>query len=248
VANDGLSGVVVAVELFRRLSAKPRKFTYKLVLPPSTMGTEFYLARMNDAERSKILEAVCFFMVGSRTPLAVQRSYQCRAVLEDLLLDVMKHHELECRVGESGTIQINDDYIWEAHGIPTCAIQRYPYPEYHSSLDTASIIDPSRLNEVVDLAAEAIDRLDNARLIHRTFTGTVCLSNPRIDLYVDPGQETFGETCAPRQRQLRRLMDLIPKIPVPTTDLHLAKETGLGLVDVNDYLQRWADKGLLEIA
>lgn len=43
VANDGLAGVVVGIEVIRRLAGRRTKFGYELVLAPGIMGTEYYL-------------------------------------------------------------------------------------------------------------------------------------------------------------------------------------------------------------
>ena len=54
VANDGLSGVVVGLELMRRLAGKSTKFTYKLVLVQGIIGSEYYLGKADVNERRKM--------------------------------------------------------------------------------------------------------------------------------------------------------------------------------------------------
>ncbi len=44
VANDGLAGCVVGLEVMRRLRDRETKFTYSLVLSPGIIGSELYLA------------------------------------------------------------------------------------------------------------------------------------------------------------------------------------------------------------
>jgi len=56
VANDGLAGCVVGLEVMRRLRNRTTKFTYSLVLSPGIIGSELYLARLSQQERGRILE------------------------------------------------------------------------------------------------------------------------------------------------------------------------------------------------
>jgi aminopeptidase-like protein len=58
VANDGLSGVVVGIELFRRLAARPRNLSYRLVLPQGIIGSEYYLG-LQDPRRGRSSRASC---------------------------------------------------------------------------------------------------------------------------------------------------------------------------------------------
>ena len=79
-----------------------------------------------------------------------------------------------------GSALINE-YIWEAYGIPMASLSRFPYPEYHSSLDDLSAIDPERLEEAVRVLVAGLIS-PTAPLVRRRFTGTICLSNPKFDL------------------------------------------------------------------
>lgn len=247
VSNDGLSGVVTGIELFHRLAARKRKLTYRLVLPPSIMGTEYYLANLLRADKANLLETLCLFMTGSDCQLALQRSKGNRSILEALLAFRLSEGGVDHRVGDFEHININDEYIWEAHGIPACSLARFPYPAYHSSRDDAASMSERRLTEVVEVCEQALMELDAASIVRKRFDGTVCLSNPRYDLYVDPGQISFGERVDASQKKLRRLMDTIPTLDRPVTNIQLARDAQLELSVVDGYLQRWADKGLLEI-
>ncbi len=51
VANDGLAGVAVGFEVLRRLQTHPTKYTYKLVIGPGIIGTEYYLGKLESEER-----------------------------------------------------------------------------------------------------------------------------------------------------------------------------------------------------
>lgn len=247
VANDGLAGVAVGVEVLRRLQDRQTKYTYKLVLAPGIIGTEYYLGRLALAERQRILECLCLWMLGSRTELALQDSQGSRSNIEHAMAGVMDDRGIPYRRGEFESIIINDEYLWEAYGIPTCSLSRFPYPEYHSSRDAASIMSEECLGEAVTIVLGAIEELEATPLVEKRFEGTICLSNPRYDLYVDPGQISFGERIGEEQRRLRMLQDHLPSLKSPETARSLALRFGLPEEAVVDYLRKWERKGLVRL-
>lgn len=247
VANDGVSGVVVGIELFRRLAGRATKFTYKLVLSQGIIGSEYYLGKRPPAERAKMREGVFLEMLGSSTPLGFQSSREARSNIEYAVMCALDELGISCRTGPFESIILNDEYIWEAYGIPMASLSRFPYPEYHSSRDDLSIIEEEKLLEAVNVLERGIDILERSPLITKRFEGNICLSNPKYDLYVDVGQVTFGEVSSDAQRRMRLLMDLVPTLDRPVTARALAERVGLPEERVLEYLRRWADKGLLDV-
>jgi aminopeptidase-like protein len=247
VANDGMAGVVVGMELFRRFAGRNTKFTYKLVLAQGIIGSEYYLGKQRKEDREKIMEGVFLEMLGSDTPLALQASRQGNSNIEYALARALKERNIPFRTGPFESIILNDEYIWEAYGIPMASLSRFPYPEYHSERDNLARISDARLLEAVGALERAIEVLENSVLVRKRFEGNICLSNPRYDLYVDPGQIAFGEVVSDTQKRMRLLMDLIPTLARPLTTRALAERVGLPEELVRGYLGKWADKGLLEL-
>ncbi len=227
VANDGAAGCVVGMELFRRMIGRQTRFTYVLALVPGIIGSEYYLARMPAARRANLLEGVFLEMLGSSTELALQRSKGGDSGLDVLIAAALAASGAAHRVAPYPEIIVNDEYIWEAYGIPMSSLSRFPYPEYHSSRDDMSIIRERSLEEAVDVLVRAIDALESTPLVRKTFEGTICLSNPNIDLYIDPGQVAFGDLPDEHHRRLRRLMDLLPAQRRPASAAGLAASVGL---------------------
>ena len=247
VANDGMAGVVVGIELFRRLAGRTTKFTYKLVLAQGIIGSEYYLGKQSRAEREKIMEGVFLEMLGSDTQLALQASREGNSNIEYAIGQSLKEKSMSFRTGPFESIILNDEYIWETYGIPMASLSRFPYPEYHSERDDLSIISEAKLCEAVDVLEWAIAILEDSVLVRKKFVGNICLSNPRYDLYVDPGQIAFGDRPSDQRKQMRLLMDLVPTLTRPVTTRALAERVALPEEQVRGYLRKWAEKGLLEM-
>ncbi len=247
VSNDGAAGCVVGMELFRRLRGRQTRFTYVLALVPGIIGSEYYLGRMSEVRRANFLEGVFLEMLGSSTELAFQRSKAGDSDLDVLITAALaacgaKHH-----VAAYPDIILNDEYVWEAYNIPMSSLSRFPYPEYHSSGDNMSIIREHSLEEAVAVLERAIDDLESTPLVRKTFEGTVCLSNPRYDLYVDPGQPAFGDVPDEQRRRLRRLMDLLPTLQRPASAAGLSSTVGLDTDSTLAYLEKLSARGLIRL-
>lgn len=245
VANDGLSGAAVAVEAFRRLPGRRTRFTYRLALVAGTIGSEYYLAFLPPEERARLFEGVFLEMLGSTTPLVLQRSREGRATLDSALARALGGRGAPHRVADFETVLVNDEYVWEGHGVPMASLSRFPYPEYHSSRDNAAAMSEAALEEAAAVLLAAIDDLEATPLVTRGFDGILCLSNPEYDLYVDPGEPVLGRPGNEESLRWRRLMDLIPALRRPATTRDLAERTGLPEPQVRAYLARWREKGLI---
>jgi len=247
VANDGLAGCVVGMEVLRRLQGRRTKFSYKLVLSPGIIGSELYLAGLTQVERRQLLEGIFLEMLGSATPLAVQDSRRDMVSTLHALRGSLDALGLPYRTGPFESIIVNDEYVWENYGIPMLSLSRFPYPEYHSSRDNVEIIREESLNDAVEALIGTVERLEASPIVLKKFVGNICLSNPQYDLYVDYGQIALGDSLSEQRRRLRHLMDFIPALDRPVSVKALADHIGLEEGEALEYLGRWAEKGLIDL-
>lgn len=247
VANDGLSGVAVGIEVMRRLAERKTKFTYALVLAPGILGTELYLGSMPARERARILEGLFLEMLGTGNTLAVQESRHSMVSLSYALHTSLQKQGFDYRRGSFEEIIINDEYLYENYGIPMLSLSRFPYAEYHSSRDSAAIMRQPALEEAVKAVLGMITQLESSPILVKQFTGNMCLSNPQYDLYVDYGQIAFGQSPTETTKRLRALMDFIPSLERPISVAAVAHRIGLDEPTVMQYVVRWQEKGLITL-
>lgn len=245
MANDDLAGVVVGVELFKRLSRHKHKFSYKLLLVQEIIGSEFYLGR-EQKRHSSIIEACFLEMLGSKTPLALQHSRSANSQLEMELKEATRETH-GFRSGPFKSIICNDEAIWESYGIPMCSLSRFPYPEYHSDKDNLSIISSESLEESVALLENLVERVEKKIMVKKNFSGNICLSHPMYNLYIDEGEVAFGSKKGEKEKKMRKLMDLIPTLNKEVSVGEIAEEVDLSPQEVLEYLIKWEEKKLITL-
>ncbi|MBN4067077.1 DUF4910 domain-containing protein [Simkania negevensis] len=246
MANDDLAGVAVGVELFRRLQKRKTKFSYQLLLVQEIVGSEFFLSQL--PERSNYtVEGLFLEMLGSDTELALQHSMGGKSNLERAVKEALDDLDIPHRTGPFKSIVCNDESVFESYGIPMASLSRFPYPEYHSSLDTIDIIKESALEESVVLLERAIDLLEKTILVVKKFHGTPCLSHPSYNLYIDPGQRAFGQQVEEEVLKRRLLADILPTLSQRVSVQQLAEQVGLDAATALADLVKWEEKGLIAL-
>lgn len=170
MVNDDLSGVVVGVEVAKRLLAGPKPYySIRLLLFPETLGSIAYLSQHEDLIPG-MLGGLFLEMLGNDAPHALQQSFQPHCAVDRALVAAFSTLEPNAYVGGFRTVIDNDERQFNAPGVrvPMLSLSRVvnpqlpesrfrPYPEYHSSLDTPAIVSAARLEESVKLVLGLLD-------------------------------------------------------------------------------------------
>ncbi|MBN1824275.1 MAG: DUF4910 domain-containing protein [Endomicrobiales bacterium] len=249
-ANDGASGIAVGMELMNRLSKRKNKYSYRFIITAEHLGTVFYLSKIPKETLKTFKHGIFLEMLGNNNRLIVQKS-----LLGDNLIDKIAEHYVETYEKRGQTAPFrkvvgNDETVWEAAGyeVPMISVSRWPYKEYHTSLDDEKIISEKKLEESAAAIEEMLFILDtNCRMI-RKFEGLIALSNPKYDLYMKPGTDpSIPETVPEEGRKFNYMMDFLPRyFDGKTTVLDIAVKHGLRYRSVYNYICKFKGKGLVE--
>ena len=197
MANDDLSGVAVGIELMRRLAEREdRTYSYKLLLVPELLGSAAYLAS-HESEAADFAYGFFLEMLGNDNRLCLQRSFEATTKLDRVAEHVLRTRFDDYDVKAFRRSIGNDELIFDSPGyeIPTISVSRFPYPEYHTSLDDPSLLSEDRLETAVEYVLDVVDVLERDFVPCRTFVGVPSLANPKYDLYIDPGQPALAGTA-----------------------------------------------------
>lgn len=249
-ANDDISGVVAGIEIMKRLSAKKNKYSYRLIIAPEHLGTVFYLAGL-PKETVKSFQA-CFFleMLGNNNRIALQESFTGESLVDKASRHYLKFNAPTHFADKFRTIVGNDETVWESAGyaIPTVSVSRWPYPEYHTSMDNEDIISERMLEDGVQTIMGIVDILETNCTMRRKFEGLVALSNPKYDLYISPGTDpSIPIEKTEDRKKWNYLMDCIPRyFDEKTTIFDIAIKHDISYQQVHSYLRKFKEKELIE--
>jgi len=233
-ANDGLSGVLAGLALLHRLAARPHRFTYQLLVMPETIGSVVHVIAQGLSP--KTLRCAAFLeTMGAGERLFLKHTRTADRPI-DLAIKSLVREDTSLGVHNFYDGYGNDELVFDFAnvGIPAVGIQYYPFKEYHSSRDSAELIDWDRFVRAVDVAEELFCRLEADRLVRLKYPGPPYLT--RYGLYADAVMEKS------RWRQISTLLMLCDG---HHSLLQMCEESGLPFAEVEQFVHTLDRAGLL---
>lgn len=202
LANNELSGPLVLAALYRRIAAWPkRRFSYRFVLAPETIGSLSYLAMYGRHLVENLVAGYVVTCVGTESAFRFKRTRRGDSLADRAAELVLEERSPGgCLVEDFRPDRGSDERQYNSPGfnLPVGAIMRCPpsgYPEYHSSADNKELISFPVLVETAD-SLESIARAleENRRHYNACPHGEPQLG--RRGLY-----GTLGDRNRPRDRK-----------------------------------------------
>ncbi|MCP3932286.1 MAG: DUF4910 domain-containing protein [Bacteroidetes bacterium] len=162
LCNDDISGCALGIEIMRSLqSISNRQYCYQLLLVPEMFGTLFFAYNNPDVLKKTIfmfnLEAV-----GAGENLCIKKGLVENSTSERYLVHAIneigkKFKKLSFFEGYENDERV---YGWPTIGITGISLQRYPFPQYHTSDDTPDIINKEYMIEALNISDQFINILE----------------------------------------------------------------------------------------
>ena len=220
MANDNLSGVVVTMVLAKWLnSLEKRKFSYRLIFIPETIGSLAYLSENLQYLKENVVAGYnitcigddrCYSFLPSRKGLTISDA-AAKHVLENTDKNYKKYKWLDRGSDER-------QYCAPGVDLPIASIMRSKYgeyAEYHTSLDDLNVITESGFNGGYQAIKRSIEIIENN-------------ITPRITVHGEPQLGKRG---------------LYPNLSIKDSTKHVDVRTLMNLISYCD-----GENTLLEIA
>jgi aminopeptidase-like protein len=244
MANNELSGPVVTTALARWLAAESdRRFTYRILFIPETIGSIVYLSSHLEEMKRNTIAGFVVTCVGDDRAYSLLRSRAGNTLADRVAQVVMKHHAPDY-VEYSYLDRGSDERQYCSPGVdlPVVSIMRSrynSYPEYHTSLDDLTLVTPSGLAGGYDATRKCLELLEHNYVFRAT---TPC--EPQLGkrgLY--PTESRRGSADAARS-----MMNVLAYSDGTRDLVDLAQHIDLNPAEVVSISEQLAAKGLLSRA
>lgn len=163
LANDNLSGVVVAAFLARTLAGMRRRFTYRFLFAPGTIGAIAWLALRPDSAR-RVRAGISLACLGDGEPLTYHRSRRGDAQVDRVAEVVLGTWPGGARLLDFAPYGDERQFCSPGFDMPLGVLTRSGHgsaPEQHTSADDPSRVLPASLADALRALLDMIHALES---------------------------------------------------------------------------------------
>lgn len=163
MANNECSGPALVTELIKYVhQLDNRKYTYRFIFIPETIGSITYLSRNLDVLKENMIAGFNISCVGDDRAYSMVETRKGRSLADRVLKNILKDRNGKIY---SYLKRASDEKQYNAPGVdlPVVCFSRtkfHEYPEYHTSADNMELINPSGFQGAYEAMTEVIDALE----------------------------------------------------------------------------------------
>jgi len=189
LANDNLSGVGLATMLAKNIATAPRKFSYRFLFIPGTIGAITWLS-LNEQAARRIKSGLVLTGVGDVGNLTYKKSRRGDAEIDRAAGHILRHATPPGRIQDFSPYGYDErQFCSPGFNLPVGRLSRTPYgeyPEYHTSADSLEFVNANSLGDSYDAVRAILGVLEN----DSTFVNLNPNCEPQLGkrgLYASPG-------------------------------------------------------------
>jgi len=243
MANNELSGPVVAAALARWLQAMPRRrYSYRILFLAETIGALAYLSQHLEHLQQQVRAGWVLTCIGDDRAYSYLESRLANTLADRLSVKIMDERAADYTT-YSYLHRGSDERQWCAPGVdlPVASLMRSKYntfPEYHTSLDDLTFVTPEGLQGGLDMMKAAITLAEANRVWRATTLGEPQLG--KRGLY--PTMSTKGSTAV-----VIDLKNVLAYCDGAHDVIDISNTIGLPTAAVLEILEKLAGPGLIEV-
>jgi aminopeptidase-like protein len=164
LCNDNLSGVAIAVLLSKVLASQARRYSYRFLFIPGTIGSVTWLAR-NEARVSRIKHGLVLTCLGDSGNSTYKKSRRSDAEIDRAAMHVLQHSGQPYEIIDFFPYGYDErQFCSPGFNLPVGCLMRTPhgrFPEYHTSADNLDLVHPDTLADSFSKCLAIISVLEN---------------------------------------------------------------------------------------
>src|SRR5688572_25733752 len=170
LCNDNLSGIALVTVLAAGLARQPRRYSYRFLFIPGTIGSITWLAR-NEHRLPGVKHGLVITGVGDPGGLTYKRSRRGNAEIDRAAAHVLRHSGAAHAVVDFTPYGYDErQFCSPAFDLPVGCLMRTPhgeYREYHTSADDLTFVTPAALADSFRACRAIVEVLEaNVRYIN----------------------------------------------------------------------------------
>jgi len=164
LANDNLSGIAIATFLAQFLSGRTLRYSYRFVFAPGTIGAISWLASNRDAAK-RICNGLVLTCVGDEGPFHYKKSRRGNAQIDRAMARVLRDSGEEFTLLDFAPYGYDErQFCSPGFNLSVGCLMRSvwgTFPEYHTSADDLSFIQPLALAKSARICVALVDSLES---------------------------------------------------------------------------------------
>jgi len=244
MANNELSGPAVTTFVAKQLKElKNRKYTYRIVFVPETIGSIAYLSRNLDALKKNVVAGYVLTCIGDDRAYSFLPSRQGNTISDKTALHVLKHSQPEFiryKFLDRGSDE--RQYCSPNVNLPMASLMRSKYgeyPEYHTSLDDLNLISPNGLQGGFEVVQKCLECLERDEILRTTVCGEPQLGKRGLYPTLGTKENSF---------QVRDMLNLLAYADGNLTLLEIAEKIEVPVWSLYSLIEKLKAENLLEAA
>jgi len=173
MANDSLSGVVLAVQLYKELKNINSNYNYRFLFAPETIGTICFLYNNKEKIASSLEYGLVATCVGDSGRFTYKRTRNQRSKINQIVDYVFSDSDVAGKIIDFSPIGSDErQYCSPGFNLDVAVLTRSMYghfPEYHTSADNLDFVSEKNLQESLELYLQVIKTYDaNCKFIRQS--------------------------------------------------------------------------------
>jgi len=167
LANDNLSGIVVATYLAKHLQRMPRRYTYRLLFAPATIGVIGWLSLQTPKQIKQIRHGLVLTLLGDDAPLTYKASRDGGRPIDSIVRQVLGRRDGDFCNREFDPFGYDErQFNSPGFDLPIGRLSRSvhgEFPQYHTSGDNLELIKAGNLQDSLAAILEIVQAIEASR-------------------------------------------------------------------------------------